>query len=91
MFPNARLAFLKNGGDFPYLSRDAEFTMHVQVHLRNVAHQTLATKEEAVKITKPAASTVDLFLPDSNSDEEKQQEKKEQEVVIQKQEKTSGR
>lgn len=33
-YPNAKLAHLKNGGNFPYLSRSAEVNLHLQIHLR---------------------------------------------------------
>jgi maspardin len=32
--PNAHKAFLKTGGNFPYLSRAEEVNMHIEVHLR---------------------------------------------------------
>jgi len=33
-YPNARVAQLKSGGNFPYLSRADEVNMHIEVHLR---------------------------------------------------------
>ncbi|KAG8039314.1 hypothetical protein G9C98_003621 [Cotesia typhae] len=33
-YPNAKLGHLKNGGNFPYLSRSAEVNLHLQIHLR---------------------------------------------------------
>lgn len=33
-YPNAKLAHLKTGGNFPYLSRCAEVNLHLQIHLR---------------------------------------------------------
>ncbi|OAD62522.1 Maspardin [Eufriesea mexicana] len=33
-YPNAKLAHLKSGGNFPYLSRAAEVNLHLQIHLR---------------------------------------------------------
>lgn len=32
-YPHAKLAHLKTGGNFPYLSRCAEVNLHVQVNL----------------------------------------------------------
>ena len=32
-YPNASMAHLKNGGNFPYLSRSDEVNLHIQVHL----------------------------------------------------------
>jgi len=36
-YPDAKEAQLKNGGNFPYLARDAEVTMYIRVHLRQFA------------------------------------------------------
>jgi len=33
-YPDARIAHLKTGGNFPYLSRADEVNMHIQIHLR---------------------------------------------------------
>jgi len=33
--PNAKRAFMRNAGDFPFLSCPDEVTLHIQVHLRN--------------------------------------------------------
>jgi len=33
-FPSAKLAYIKKGGDFPFLSAHMEVSMHIQVHLR---------------------------------------------------------
>ncbi|XP_058221834.1 uncharacterized protein LOC131331895 isoform X2 [Rhododendron vialii] len=35
-YPGARRAYLKNGGDFPFLSRPDEVNLHLQLHLRRV-------------------------------------------------------
>lgn len=32
-YPNAKLAHLKSGGNFPYLSRSVEVNLHLQVNL----------------------------------------------------------
>ena len=34
-YPQAKLAHLKTGGNFPFLSRTDEVTMHITIHLRN--------------------------------------------------------
>ncbi|XP_031494635.1 uncharacterized protein LOC116260436 isoform X1 [Nymphaea colorata] len=34
-YPGARRAFLKTGGDFPFLSRPDEVNLHLQLHLRH--------------------------------------------------------
>jgi len=33
-YPNASMAYMKKGGNFPYLSRSDEVNLHLQVHLR---------------------------------------------------------
>ncbi|XP_055821356.1 uncharacterized protein LOC129889910 [Solanum dulcamara] len=35
-YPGARRAYLKSGGDFPFLSRPDEVNLHLQLHLRHV-------------------------------------------------------
>ncbi|GAB4857014.1 hypothetical protein Ancab_014926 [Ancistrocladus abbreviatus] len=35
-YPGARQAYLKSGGDFPFLSRPDEVNLHLQLHLRRV-------------------------------------------------------
>ncbi|KAL6979689.1 hypothetical protein U1Q18_021346 [Sarracenia purpurea var. burkii] len=35
-YPGARRAYLKTGGDFPFLSRPDEINLHLQLHLRRV-------------------------------------------------------
>lgn len=34
-YPDAKLAHLKSGGNFPYLSRSEEVNLHLHIHLRN--------------------------------------------------------
>ncbi|KYQ91775.1 alpha/beta hydrolase fold-1 domain-containing protein [Tieghemostelium lacteum] len=34
-YPNAKIALIKEGGDFVYISRSDEVNIHIQVHLRN--------------------------------------------------------
>ena len=34
-YPSAKLAHLKSGGYFPYLSRTEEINMFLMIHLRN--------------------------------------------------------
>ncbi|XP_057510423.1 uncharacterized protein LOC130792852 isoform X2 [Actinidia eriantha] len=36
-YPGARQAYLKTGGDFPFLSRPDEVNLHLQLHLRRVS------------------------------------------------------
>jgi maspardin len=35
-YPGARRAYLKSGGDFPFLSRPDEVNLHLQLHLRRI-------------------------------------------------------
>lgn len=37
-YPNAKYTPLKSGGDFPFLSKHSEFTMHMEIHMRNVTN-----------------------------------------------------
>ncbi|CAN4127546.1 unnamed protein product [Withania somnifera] len=39
-YPGARRAYLKSGGDFPFLSRPDEVNLHLQLHLRRVGVET---------------------------------------------------
>jgi len=50
IFPNARQALLKSGGNFPYLSRSDEFNLHIEVHLRH-NHYDLQEMEEGDVVT----------------------------------------
>jgi len=48
-YPNAKLAHLKTGGNFPYLSRSDEINLHLQIHLRRfegTAHTARETDEK---------------------------------------------
>lgn len=38
-YPGARRAFLKSGGDFPFLSRADEVNLHLQVSTRRAAER----------------------------------------------------
>ncbi|XP_011300651.1 maspardin [Fopius arisanus] len=53
-YPNAKLAHLKSGGNFPYLSRSAEVNLHLQIHLR----QFEETEYAASNRTEPIPDTV---------------------------------
>jgi len=43
LFPEARQAFLKSGGNFPYLSRPEEINLYIEVHLRHCDYQIIVT------------------------------------------------
>lgn len=49
-YPGARRAYLKTGGDFPFLSRPDEVNLHLQLHLRKVG---LETRPDLVWGTRP--------------------------------------
>ncbi|XP_054278924.1 maspardin-like [Macrosteles quadrilineatus] len=44
-YPNAKLAHLKTGGNFPYLSRSDEINLHLQIHLRRFEGTPLTARE----------------------------------------------
>ncbi|KAI5701536.1 hypothetical protein M8J76_005485 [Diaphorina citri] len=59
IYPHAKRATLKSGGNFPYLSRCDECVMHLQIHLRpfeNSPHSAKITGEIAVDTTEPCGS-----------------------------------
>lgn len=64
-YPQAKLAHLKSGGNFPYLSRSDEVNLHLQIHLRKFEHTKFSAHEE--QTTSPAPrSSIDLS-PSSSS------------------------
>ncbi|KMT12267.1 hypothetical protein BVRB_5g102080 [Beta vulgaris subsp. vulgaris] len=63
-YPGARRAYLKSGGDFPFLSRPDEVNLHLQLHLRRVG---VEPRPELVR-GAPKPSDID------NSHEAKQRE-----------------
>ncbi|XP_056635632.1 maspardin-like [Diorhabda carinulata] len=44
-YPSAKLAHLKSGGNFPYLSRCAEVNLHLQIHLRQFDNTAYAASD----------------------------------------------
>lgn len=46
IYPEAKLAHLKSGGNFPYLSRCDEVNLHLQIHLRQFDGTDLSAKAE---------------------------------------------
>ncbi|EFA06956.1 maspardin [Tribolium castaneum] len=44
-YPNAKLAHLKTGGNFPYLSRCSEVNLHLQIHLRQFDDSDLSSSD----------------------------------------------
>ncbi|RZF44739.1 hypothetical protein LSTR_LSTR000691 [Laodelphax striatellus] len=45
VYPSAKLAHLKSGGNFPYLSRSDEVNLHLQVHLNRFLDSNLCAHE----------------------------------------------
>ncbi|KAJ8979709.1 hypothetical protein NQ317_015533 [Molorchus minor] len=45
-YPSAKLAHLKSGGNFPYLSRSEEVNLHLQIHLRQFDGTPLSASEQ---------------------------------------------
>ncbi|PSS04087.1 Maspardin like [Actinidia chinensis var. chinensis] len=52
-YPGARQAYLKTGGDFPFLSRPDEVNLHLQLHLRRVG---VEARPDLVRATSKDAS-----------------------------------
>ncbi|KAJ9583766.1 hypothetical protein L9F63_021890 [Diploptera punctata] len=46
-YPSAKLAHLKSGGNFPYLSRSDEVNLHLQIHLRAFESTGLSASQPA--------------------------------------------
>lgn len=46
LYPEAKRAHLKTGGNFPYLSRAEEVNMHILIHLRQFKDTKYAAAEE---------------------------------------------
>jgi len=44
-YPTAKLAHLKSGGNFPYLSRSDEVNLHLQIHLRHFLDNVCNSEE----------------------------------------------
>jgi len=70
-YPDARVAHLKTGGNFPYLSRADEVNMHIQIHLRRhglpIQPDTSTTPTKAIS---PRQSVTNI-PPNSNKNKEK--------------------
>lgn len=72
-YPHAKLAQLKTGGNFPYLSRAEEVTMYIKVHLRHFTGTDV----------DPCANTLvqTLSLSEQRAKEKEEQEKQRQEEL----------
>ncbi|XP_067827764.1 maspardin isoform X2 [Heptranchias perlo] len=56
LYPNARRAHLKTGGNFPYLCRSAEVNLYIQIHLR----QFHGTRYAAIDPTMVSAEELEV-------------------------------
>ncbi|XP_040198242.1 maspardin [Rana temporaria] len=69
LFPNARRAHLKTGGNFPYLCRSAEVNLYVQIHLR----QFHGTRYAAIDPSMISAEELDVQKGNIQPSEEPQE------------------
>ncbi|KAL3223670.1 hypothetical protein MRX96_027253 [Rhipicephalus microplus] len=56
LYPHAKRAHLKRGGNFPFLSRSDEFSMHLQIHLRQFDSTRYAAREAVEPAPKSTSS-----------------------------------
>jgi len=56
-YPEAKIAELKTGGNFPYLSRSEEVNMHLQVHLRRSIQPSDNNQEDTQEDEVPLKSS----------------------------------
>ncbi|KAI4302765.1 hypothetical protein MLD38_038474 [Melastoma candidum] len=56
-YPGARRAYLKSGGDFPFLSRPDEVNLHLQLHLRRVGVEAHPDLVRGAKNASDVSST----------------------------------
>ncbi|XP_064422037.1 maspardin isoform X1 [Latimeria chalumnae] len=70
LYPNARRAHLKTGGNFPYVCRSAEVNLYIQIHLR----QFHGTRYSAIDPAMVSAEELEVHKSnlDSSSNEEDQ-------------------
>lgn len=63
-YPSAKLAHLKSGGNFPYLSRSDEVNLHLQIHLRAFESTNLSASESVPEDESVAVSQdIDISTP----------------------------
>jgi len=78
-YPEAKIAEMKSGGNFPYLSRSDEINMYIQVHLRSVAslseeekssnsNQNDKTEKNEAQSPNPSPKTSPRTSPRSNTE-----------------------
>jgi len=78
-YPNAKVCSMKNGGNFPYISRPDEFNLYLEVHLRNQGVIVNPSTKEIFEIRKKQE------VEDSPKEERKQISKQE-DVTVEKEE-----
>jgi len=70
-YPEAKVAQLKTGGNFPYISRSDEVNMHIQVHLRALGvFPNKAMDMEGVEDSESTKNTEEVKQPDKDSKQE---------------------
>ncbi|XP_077988970.1 maspardin-like isoform X2 [Glandiceps talaboti] len=89
-FPSAKRAHLKSGGNFPYLSRSDEVTLHIQIHLRQYLGTNHSARDPTIVDSPPpqqpsggksshhAAAAAAQMETDSDEDEGEEAEEEEQ-------------
>lgn len=69
LYPNARRAHLKTGGNFPYLCRSAEVNLYIQIHLR----QFHGTRYAAISPAMVSAEELEVQESHPNQDSDDDQ------------------
>ncbi|CAL8121966.1 unnamed protein product [Orchesella dallaii] len=66
-YTDAKLAHLKSGGNFPYLSRSDEVNLHIMVHLRSFNGTKHAAQLEEVTAIPPTVATNTMRASQGNA------------------------
>ena len=69
MYPTAKRAHLKTGGNFPYLSRPDEVNMHIVIHLRQFEGTRFSAKVQSSKLIDNLSPSSHLSKNGSTSNE----------------------
>lgn len=70
LYPNARRAHLKTGGNFPYLCRSAEVNLYIQIHLR----QFHGTRYAAINPAMVSAEELEVQKTNLNQGNDSEEE-----------------
>eukprot|EP01120_Amphizonella_sp_Union-15-10_P006137 TRINITY_DN1929_c0_g1_i1.p1 TRINITY_DN1929_c0_g1~~TRINITY_DN1929_c0_g1_i1.p1 ORF type:complete len:139 (-),score=39.51 TRINITY_DN1929_c0_g1_i1:71-487(-) len=73
-YPHARIAQIKEGGNFPYLSRSEELNMHLTVHLRKHGYVLSNEEKRSEKLEEAEESGEDEEEEDKEEDKEEAKE-----------------